>query len=121
MSRTSISTNQELRCGEFIESLNGEYYAIMQHDSNMVVYKRDHGPVWATGTNQCSGTRLVVQSDGDLVLFNSEKSVVWHSCSHVEPLSSTMRLTMCNNGELCLDNDGDTIWSSRANVEEKKK
>ncbi|KAJ0064107.1 hypothetical protein NL108_006536 [Boleophthalmus pectinirostris] len=112
MSRNSISTNQELRFGEYIQSLNDEYYTIMQADSNLVTYRRGHGPVWATGTANFCAQRLVLQSDGNLVMFDSDKRVIWETGTKVEPFSSRMRLTITNQGFLLLDNDGDTIWSS---------
>uniref|UniRef100_A0A3B4AVI9 Bulb-type lectin domain-containing protein n=1 Tax=Periophthalmus magnuspinnatus TaxID=409849 RepID=A0A3B4AVI9_9GOBI len=50
-----------------------------QNDSNLVVYRRGHGAVWATGTVDSSAVRLVLQSDGNLVMFDSYKRVVWQS------------------------------------------
>ncbi|XP_033826236.1 B-type lectin plumieribetin-like [Periophthalmus magnuspinnatus] len=121
MSCNFISTNQELRTGEYIKSVNNEYYAILQNDSNLVVYRRGHGAVWATGTVDSSAVRLVLQSDGNLVMFDSDKRVVWQSDTTAEPPSSRMRLTITNQGSLLLDNDGDAIWSSACSAKDKTK
>jgi hypothetical protein len=61
-------------------------YAVVQADGNFVTYRADSTPNWSTGTrlkDWTTGTRirsdrLVVQSDGNLVLY-SPKRAVWSS------------------------------------------
>ncbi|MFJ1752284.1 glycoside hydrolase domain-containing protein [Kitasatospora sp. NPDC088134] len=82
---------------------NGGAYTVVQADGNVVIYRRGGGPavggaIWATGTNarssalgggqrltgnqwtQSATTRLVMQADGNLVLYRrSDGGVLWSS------------------------------------------
>ncbi|MFC6983053.1 hypothetical protein [Streptomyces cirratus] len=60
-------------------------YARMQSDGNFVVYKKDGGEgkggaLWATGTWNNPGARLVFRPDGNLVLVTANSdAVLWQS------------------------------------------
>ncbi|KAG7519443.1 hypothetical protein JOB18_044228 [Solea senegalensis] len=112
MNRNSLSTDQELRQGEYLMSLNGDYKAILQNDGNFVVYKWT--PTWASATNTNDPLRLLLQPDNNLVIYN-KKGPVWASGTHSNSQSQRMRLTMQNDGRLVLDKDGNEIWSVEGN------
>jgi hypothetical protein len=41
----------------------------MQTDGNLVLYDYQHHPVWASGTNGHPGAYLVIQKDGNAVIY----------------------------------------------------
>ena len=51
----------------------------MQSDGNFVCYDQFNRAHWATGTNGRGGTRVVLQDDGNLVIYTSGGSPVWAS------------------------------------------
>ncbi len=42
----------------------------MQTDGNLVLYGPSSSVVWASGTNGHPGARLVIQNDGNLVIYS---------------------------------------------------
>jgi hypothetical protein len=50
----------------------------MQQDGNVVLYNSNHAAIWATNTARKGGERLVMQNDGNLVLY-SNSGPIWSS------------------------------------------
>ena len=50
----------------------------LQDDGNLVYYT-DFQPVWYTNTSGVSADRLIMQTDGNLVLYDSDSKPLWHS------------------------------------------
>uniref|UniRef100_A0A3B4B034 Bulb-type lectin domain-containing protein n=1 Tax=Periophthalmus magnuspinnatus TaxID=409849 RepID=A0A3B4B034_9GOBI len=76
MSCNFISTNQELRTGEYIKSVNNEYYAILQVSTTRVV--------WQSGTTAeppSSRMRLTITNQGSLLLDNDGDAIWSSACS----------------------------------------
>jgi surface antigen len=53
-------------------------FIIMQGDGNLVGYTNSGAPTWASNTSGSGGNRLVVQSDGNLVIYSATRAV-WAS------------------------------------------
>ncbi len=77
-----------LQQGEKLESDNGKYFAILQGDGNFVVYSSKNFnrrgkdfPIWSSRTNKkgVAPRRLVMQTDGNLVLYDKNNSPQWNS------------------------------------------
>lgn len=97
-----------LKIGESLKSSNGKYRLTMQTDGNLVVYCGDnalwssgtygstvmeglkfqsdqnlvlYGPeaIWASVTDNSGGSRLTMQDDGNLVLYTTDNTSVWHT------------------------------------------
>uniref|UniRef100_A0AAY5L6Y1 Bulb-type lectin domain-containing protein n=1 Tax=Esox lucius TaxID=8010 RepID=A0AAY5L6Y1_ESOLU len=107
--KNSISIGQELHVGDILHSNNGNYKAVFQEDSNFVVYKWE--PVWASNTYKKDGERIIMQHDGNLVMYSKSKAV-WHTNTHDSAECSRLRLTLTNDGHLVLEKDGVKTWSS---------
>lgn len=45
------------------------YYAILQSDGNFAVYDGNENKLWQTGTKEEKYTSLIMQDDGNLVLY----------------------------------------------------
>ena len=111
------STNQEkltagstLTEGNALVSTNGWFQAKVQKDGNFVIYKKPGGSsshaIWSSGTDRgenANGYTLVMQADGNLVLYNDDVarndyaggSVVWTGADthRLGELSSLTRLS----------------------------
>ena len=98
-----------LKLGEQLISKNGKYDLRMQHDGNLVEYCNgnkpiwhsatygksvtgglrfqsdsnlviyDPNPIWASGTYHSGATTLVVQNDGNIVMYTRDGTPVWHT------------------------------------------
>ncbi|XP_066510502.1 B-type lectin plumieribetin-like isoform X2 [Hoplias malabaricus] len=95
MSRNSLSTNQELHRGDYLISNDGNFKAIFQDDGNFVVYTWK--PVWASNTDGKPGTRLVMQADGNLVIYDVSGHPFWASNSYQNSNGQDFRLTLSND------------------------
>ncbi|XP_023248737.1 comitin-like [Seriola lalandi dorsalis] len=105
MNKNSISTDQELRQGEYLTSEDGNSKAVFQDDGNFVIYT--WSPIWATNTCGKNPFRILVQQENNLVMYNEEDQTVWASGT-----STRMNLTLTNEGQLVLDRNGQTVWSA---------
>jgi hypothetical protein len=71
----TLSSGSQLIPGEEISSNNGYFALTLQQDGNVVLYKANNGtpvivdPIWATGTNDFTPGNLIMQGDGNLVLY----------------------------------------------------
>jgi hypothetical protein len=52
-------------------------YAVMQGDGNFGSYDGSSSALWATNTNGNSGSRLEVQDDTNLVVYNASNAPIW--------------------------------------------
>jgi hypothetical protein len=50
---------------------------VMQWDGNFVTYHGSHVPVWASGTDGQHGAYLVVQNDGNVVVYSLSGNALW--------------------------------------------
>jgi lambda family phage minor tail protein L len=87
-----LTANSSLTEGNALVSTNGWFAAEVQGDGNFVIYKKPaktaDNAIWSSGTNRgenTNGYTLVMQKDGNLVLYNDDVarndyaggSVVW--------------------------------------------
>ena len=100
----TMGTNRVLRRGMSLHSANGQYtlvlqasdgnfvlyapggralwasgraadFVVMQSDGNLVGYLNNGKPTWATNTAGSGGSRLVVQNDGNVVIYSATRAV----------------------------------------------
>jgi Pro-kumamolisin, activation domain/Bacterial Ig-like domain (group 3) len=106
---STMTTGQSLGKGNILFSPNGQYRAILQTDGNFVVYAL-WGAIWSTATFGTTGSSLVLQSDGNLVLYGSGGGALWSSRTFN---TAADVLTMQNDGNLVLYSPTAAVWSSR--------
>ncbi|XP_049326458.1 uncharacterized protein LOC125786870 [Astyanax mexicanus] len=111
MSRNTLSTNQELRAGDFLISNNREFKAIFQDDGNFVVY--GWKPLWASNTAGKAGKFLIMQEDANLVIYNDASKPIWASNTCQNELHRTTQLTINDDGRLTVWRDLSVFWSSK--------
>ncbi len=124
--------SNELRKGEKLEgkkilmSANGLYMLRMQaDDGHLCVYKvkntRDQGEfVWGNGVHGFNGSKLVMQEDGNLVVYDNENTAKWNSGTHPYHNSKfqdsslkPVKLVLTNEGKLKMYNASNVeVWSN---------
>ncbi|MET3517893.1 YD repeat-containing protein, partial [Pseudacidovorax sp. 1753] len=104
---TSLAPNQVLTPGSSIYSPDGRYILTFQTDSNLVMYDMHdgaHQPIWHTDTYGKGADKLLLQSDGNLVMYKGTEAV-WASGT-----------TGQGGTSLKLQNDGNLVLYTSANA-----
>lgn len=73
-----LKVNEQISAGQSLASHDGRYTATMQSDGNFVVYRvADSVAIWNTGTVGTGADHIVMQDDGNLVLYTPDGRAVW--------------------------------------------
>ncbi|MCW2527384.1 MAG: hypothetical protein JWM76_2244 [Pseudonocardiales bacterium] len=75
----TLSAGTTLTAGQGLHSADWRFWLIMQADGNLVQYA-DGRPVWFTSTSG-AGSRLSLQTDGNLVVYDSQNAATWSSAT----------------------------------------
>ena len=125
-SRTHLSTLRVLRTGQYISTLNNEYFAVMQGDGNFVIYEgtpENRGNAkWASGSADTIGDYFaVVQGDGNFVVYKgtpeNNQGAHWNS-GILGPIGSYIA-ELRNDGKLVvyrgenIADDSNFIWGTQ--------
>jgi hypothetical protein len=78
---SELTEGQDLTAGQDLVSPNGTYTLDMQTDGNLVEYKGS-SVLFDTNTAGQPGNYLAMQSDGNLVLYNSGGAAVWNTATY---------------------------------------
>lgn len=107
----TLTSGQNMAPGARLDSANASYRFVFQTDGNLVVRRvSDSAALWASNTNGLGGTRLTMQSDGNLVLYTSANAAVWSSKSAG---SGGNRATIENDGNFAVFNSANVrVWST---------
>jgi hypothetical protein len=91
-------------------SPSGKYLAVFQADGNFVVYQTGAVliPLWSTRTQGSGATDLLIQGDGNLVLYRGSHAL-WASMTHS---STVVHLEMQNDGNLVLYTGTHPLWAT---------
>ncbi|NP_001134458.1 mannose-specific lectin isoform X1 [Salmo salar] len=111
MSMNYMSTERILLKGDYLLSNNGQFKAIFQTDGNFVLYGWGR-VVWASNTVNKDAQRLILQQDGNLVIYTTQDHPIW--ASHTARCNNRQRghLTLTDKGTLELYGDREVIWKS---------
>ncbi|XP_045911608.1 mannose-specific lectin-like [Micropterus dolomieu] len=112
MSKNYLSKNNELHKGDYLISNNKQWKAIFQDDGNFVIY--GWKPVWASDTYGSDVSRLCMQDDCNLVMYNKNNQPRWQTNSHVGG-DNPCRLHLSDDGKLRVYKGSDELWSSAMN------
>ncbi|HEX4923633.1 MAG TPA: M12 family metallopeptidase, partial [Bdellovibrionales bacterium] len=97
--------DQVLTPGKQLRSQNGNYTMPYQGDGNVVIYQNGN-PIWATNTDGSSPGTLVMQADGNLVLYDGNGAPIWASNTDGNPGAS---LVLENNGTAVIYSTGGSM------------
>lgn len=117
-----IEVDDILHPGDERWSGNGEYRLVLQDDNNFVLYKKidDDGnqePIWASNTylpdESCENKQVIMQQDGNLVLYNEEGNPLWDSGSSGYGAVSPYILVQDDGNVVLYDNEVEGVfWST---------
>ncbi len=74
-----LRVGEELRRGDYLTSLNGQYRLILQRDGNLVLYGPREQALWSSGTQGMPIEKCIMQGDGNLVLYLFTGQPAWSS------------------------------------------
>ena len=105
---------------------NDKYYAVIQHDGNVVVYKKAGGHGFNTVTNYWDDFKdyeLRFQEDGNIVLYGAPnypgaaRRPIWNSRTYVTDNNhdKPYELSFDNDGNLLLNGQNGLLWKSTTN------
>lgn len=109
-----MAPGEVLYPGESLTSQNGLYTLSYQTDGNLVLYRnysdgRRWAP-WASGTSGIASKVCIMQSDGNLVIYNTNYNPIWASGSYGHQGS---RLLVQDDGNVVIYNtNGQAIWAT---------
>ena len=114
---TTLINNGVLNGGQFLSSGN-DYYAVMQDNGSFAVFRGTKGNpediLWNTPTVG-KGTypwRLVLQGDGNLVIYDAKNTATWNSQTNGKGVAP-FRLIMQQDANLVLyDKNNSATWAS---------
>ncbi|MDI1435954.1 matrixin family metalloprotease [Polyangium sorediatum] len=107
----SLNAGQGLSAEQSVWSCDGRFQLKYQSDGNLVLYMGS-SPLWATGTNGAGGDRVLMQEDGNLVIYNASGHPVWATNT---PGTSNRyaNLAVQNDGNVVLYRTGGGVaWAS---------
>ncbi len=116
-----LSSGERLNIGDYLSSNGSTFYATMQSDGNFVIYFSRYwfpnNAIWSTFSNIGSFNFnrpycLLIQDDGNLVIYDSNDKIVWTSGFGQRGLPPH-KLWMQGDGNLVLyDKFNNHIWST---------
>lgn len=100
----ALTAGGALHKDDFMLSTNGRLVLTLQYDGNLVLYS-DFKKVWETGALGTNADRVVMQSDGNFVVYDNNNRVLWNTATHGNA-----------NARLLIQNDGNLVMYSSINV-----
>jgi hypothetical protein len=106
----TLHEGASLAASASLSSPNGTYSLDMQSDGNLVEYDSSSGAaIWASGTSGNPGARVVMQGDGNLVLYSSSGSPLWATGTSGD---QGAYLSLSSSGQLeVLSAAGAVLWA----------
>jgi hypothetical protein len=107
---SSIAAGQQLPPGASIRSPDGHYRVVMQGDGNLVEYVGSRA-LWHTNTDGHPGAVARMQSDGNLVVYDTNMTALWSAGTGGR--TGTFRADLQNDANFIVYSGSTAIWSSR--------
>lgn len=109
LAAVELRAGEALYRGDHLESENSDFRFYLQNDGNLVVRHQSTGvALWSSKTHGQDGVRLVMQRDGNLVLYTEDAKPLWSSKTHGTDIN---RFELTNNGSLNLTLESETKLS----------
>jgi hypothetical protein len=118
----NVKFNDTLKQGEIMKtsemrrSLNGNYYIVYGSGILYVVQLSPYNIVWKNNTTSITGGKVILESDGNLIIYDDYGKPIWTSGTSNKG-ESPYSLKMENNGNLVLyDATNNKIWQTETGV-----
>lgn len=109
--KATLKPDEKLLCNQFLLSLDKRFKLIYQCDGNLVLYFVTQDKVlWSSKTDGTSPGYLIMQGDGNLVIYDSNGKVVWASNTDNHPQAY---LVVQNDGNAVIYWNGKAIWETK--------
>ncbi len=125
-STNTLKAGESLSGDKKLFSANGKYMLRMQaEDGHLCVYHANNGQqggfVWGSGQHGFSGSRLDMQTDGNLVVYDGAGAAKWNTETHPyfdakfrNTANKPVKLVLEDDGSLKLYTASDAVmWSSK--------
>ena len=111
-----LEMNARLQMGQELRSANGRFSLSLYVDGNLVLYDHEtNAPIWASNTAGKKAEYLVMQEDGNLVLYAENGDVLWASETASEQSGRIYRFQINDDGNMVILRDGSPMWASNTN------
>jgi hypothetical protein len=105
-----LHANQQLNVNDHLDPANNKTHLIMQSDGNLVLYRSDGHPLWATNTWGRPVNHAILQSDGNFVCYDATGRPYWATGTDGHPGSYVV---LQDDGNLVVYNPGNApLWAS---------
>lgn len=104
-----LKTGEELAIGEHILSADAQSALVLQENGNLIYYS-GFRKVWSSNTPGQGAERLLMQPDGNLVLYSTNNTPLWYSGSGTTSGGATLKLQSDGNAVI-YDSSSRALWS----------
>lgn len=105
-----LMPGDKLRPGEWLTSGDTRFDLVYQGDGNLVLY-RNGVPLWATGTHGRSTGMVVMQHDGNFVMYDANNVPIWTSVGSLGHEGAW--LIVQNDGNVVIySRNGQPLWAT---------
>lgn len=116
-SNTSLNVGSALQSGEYLLSPDTNTILLLKEDGDLVLLN-GFQPIWNTKTAGNPGSKLIFQSDGNLVLYSKNNTPLWNSET---PGSTANALQLQSDRNLVLySTTNAALWSSSTNTSQSQ-
>lgn len=106
----TLNPGEYIGHGQELSSGDGRFGLSYQGDGNLVLYRNDGRPLWASQTAGTSAGQALMQTDGNFVVYDANGTPVWASGTHMYPGA---RLTVQPDGNVVIYTaDGTPVWAT---------
>ena len=106
---TGLTSGQSLNINQYLLSPDTQSTLNLQSNGDLVLYE-NFRPVWANNVIGATGAKLIMQSDGNLVEYNSSGTTLWSTGTNG---NSGDYLTLQTDGNLVIySSSGTALWST---------
>lgn len=99
-----------LNPGQSSLSKDGRFRLTYQTDGNLVFYRWDGVPLWASWTNGTSAGHAIMQADGNFVVYDAGSTPVWYSATSGNP--GAYLITQSDGNVVVYSPTGPPLWWS---------
>ena len=104
-----LLVNQAIGTDRALPSCDGRFFLAMQGDGNLVLYRANGTPKWASNTYGSAGRLAIMQGDGNFVVYTTGWAPVWYTSTAGR---NGAILAMQNDGNVVIYLNGVPIWNT---------
>jgi hypothetical protein len=106
---STLPAGASLHADESLVSPDGRFRLSFQSDGNLVLYRSDGVPIWASNTSGITPGQALMQTDGNFVVYDADGVPWWASGTSG---NSGAELVLRNDGDLLVQLGSAVLWES---------